>query len=181
MLYVALGSMPLESNWLLLAYGRPSMMRFEYASPMPGKALSWSAVAVLMSILPAGVAADLGPALRHLGQLAPGQHAPFAVAHPGPVGGHEHRAHHVVLLEQRHGLDVKVAVAVVKGDHHGTLRQFARAVRQRGGERSGGDRGKARVAEVTKLIGENLRRSRPEGAHGRVCPEACHRASGSRS
>src|SRR5579875_4035656 len=42
--------MPLVTSWFFDVYGRPAMIRFAYASPIPGSAFSWSAVAVLMSI-----------------------------------------------------------------------------------------------------------------------------------
>src|SRR5215469_2691322 len=55
--YVAFGIMPLVTSWFFAEYGRPSMIRFAYASPIPGSVFNWSAVAVLMSIRSAAPAA----------------------------------------------------------------------------------------------------------------------------
>lgn len=41
--------MPFCVSWFFAVYGRPLMMRSAYASPIPGNAFSWSAVAVLIS------------------------------------------------------------------------------------------------------------------------------------
>src|SRR5574342_292677 len=47
--YVLSGMTFFETSWSFRSYGRLSMIFFEYASPIPGKALSSSAEAVLMS------------------------------------------------------------------------------------------------------------------------------------
>jgi len=45
-----------ETSCHLFAYGRPSIIFFEYASPIPGSDFNWSTEAELMSIrLPEGV------------------------------------------------------------------------------------------------------------------------------
>src|ERR1700692_2983802 len=38
-----------ETSWSLRAYGRPATIFAQYASPIPGRALSWSEEAELMS------------------------------------------------------------------------------------------------------------------------------------
>src|SRR5215469_15501502 len=58
--YVALGIIPLVTSWFFALYGRPSMIRFAYASPIPGSVFSWSAVAELMSIRSAAGAGGAG-------------------------------------------------------------------------------------------------------------------------
>ena len=54
--YVDCGMIPFDVNWFFAVYGRPAIIFAEYASPTPGSAFNWSAVAVLMSSNP--VAAD---------------------------------------------------------------------------------------------------------------------------
>ena len=51
LLYVASGMIFLLTRSRFVRYGRPSMIFCEYASPIPGRALSWSLVAVLRSSL----------------------------------------------------------------------------------------------------------------------------------
>ena len=71
-----------------------------------------------------------------------------------------------MLLKQRQGLGVKVAVPVVKSQHYGPLRQVTGAVGENRGQRSRGDRGEASIAQVGELISEDVRGDR-EPAGGR--------------
>src|SRR5579863_1212484 len=62
--------MPLETKSSLPLYGRPATIFFEYASPMPGSSLSWTAVALFRSTRALALAAALAGAADFAGALS---------------------------------------------------------------------------------------------------------------
>ena len=63
-----------------------------------------------------------------------------------------------MLLDQRQGVDVKIPVAVIKGQHNGPLRKLSRAASQDRGQLTSGDPGEPLVTQVRDLIREGFRR-----------------------
>ena len=100
------------------------------------------------------------PGLLALGELAPVEHALSFVLFPDPASGLENRGGEAVLTEQRQGLGVKIAVPVVKSEHHGPRWQVTGAVGENRGQRSRGERGEAGFVQVGELISEDVRGDR---------------------